>query len=127
MVANQLASRILLPHDTFAIDGPGCDWDLVELKSRYATASHELIARRMLDFSPPVIITVFDHGRRTMRRSNLSFRTPPLGEMEHAAWRACHDQGQTISEADYTCRVRAWPVHEPQWKREILRTEWLVE
>jgi hypothetical protein len=22
------------------------------------------------------------------------------------------------------CRVQAWPVHEPGWKREILRSEW---
>ena len=32
------------------------------LKARYATASHELIARRMLECRPPVIISIFDHS-----------------------------------------------------------------
>ena len=39
-VANHLAGRLLLPVDWFALDAPGCRWDLLELKSRYATASH---------------------------------------------------------------------------------------
>ena len=33
------------------------------LKARYPTASHELIARRMLECRPPVIISIFDHRR----------------------------------------------------------------
>ena len=44
-------------------------------KQRYATASHELIARRMLDFEPWIVITIFDNGRLTFRRSNR-FRPP---------------------------------------------------
>ncbi len=48
-VANHLASRILLPREAFSADATACGWDLPELKSRYTTASHELIARRMLD------------------------------------------------------------------------------
>lgn len=126
-VANALASRILLPRDAFARDGRSCGWDLLELKSRYPSASHELIARRMLDFDSPVIITVFDHGRRTFRRGNLPFRLPPLGELELAAWRVAHEQSVATVEADFARRVQAWPVHEPDWKREILRTEWLAD
>jgi hypothetical protein len=126
-VANALASRILLPRDAFALDGRESGWDLLELKSRYASASHELIARRMLDFAPGVIVTIFDHGRRTFRRGNLPLRTPPFGELEQAAWRTAHQQSLPCVESDFIRRVQAWPVHEPEWKREILRTEWLAE
>ncbi len=74
-----------------------------------------------------MIVTVFDHARRTFRRGNLPFRTPPPNELEQCAWHTCHDHAVDVIEADYTCRVQAWPVHEPNWKREILRTEWLGE
>jgi hypothetical protein len=127
MVANQLAGRLLIPRAWFGQDGPGCGWDLFELKRQYATASHELIARRMLDFGPRVIITIFDHARRTFRRGNLSGRLPPLDGLEMAAWRGAHESAQPAVEESPLCRVQAWPVHEPDWKREIVRTEWHVD
>ena len=126
-VANLLASRILLPRGEFGCDARDCNWDLLELKQRYATASHELIARRMLDFTPAIIITVFDQGRRTFRRGNLPFRAPPLGHLEHAVWQTCHEQAEAVADADSGLAVQAWPVHEPGWQREILRTEWLAD
>jgi hypothetical protein len=127
MVANQLAGRLLLPREAFVDDGRNTGWDLFELKSRYATASHELIARRMLDFEWPIIITVFDHGRRTWRKGNLGRRPPALLPLEMAARLAAHERGEPIVEETPLCRVQAWPVHEPQWKREILRTEWQAD
>jgi len=126
-VANRLASRLLLPRERFARDGRETGWDLLQLKTRYDTASHELIARRMLDFEPPVIITIYDHGRRTFRRGNLPFRLPPPAELEISARRVAHEQSRHDVQEDFARRVQAWPVHEPDWKREILRTEWLAE
>lgn len=123
-VANQLAGRLLLPRAWFAAAGDDCGWDLLELKARFSSASHELVARRMLDFGPPIAITIFDHGRRTFRRGNLPTRLPPLVPLELAAWRAAHASGQAVVEEDHLCRVQAWPVHESDWKREILRTHW---
>jgi hypothetical protein len=123
-VANQLAGRLLLPQRWFAEAGAGCGWDLFQLKSRFSTASHELIARRMLDFTVPLAITIFDHGRRTFRRGNTGRRLPPLLPVELAAWRAAHETGGAVVETGPLCRVQAWPVHEPDWKREILRSEW---
>jgi len=127
MVANQLAGRLLLPRDPFVADGRTMGWDLFELKTRYSTASHELIARRMLDFEWPIIITVFDHGRRTWRNGNLARRPPALLPLEMAARHAAHERGEPIIEETPLCRVQAWPVHEPDWKREILRTEWQAD
>jgi Zn-dependent peptidase ImmA (M78 family) len=126
-VANQLAGRLLLPRTWFAEAAADCGWNILELKRQFATASHELIARRMLDFPPTIGITIFDNGRRTFRRGNLPNRMPPLVPLERAAWQQAHETGEPALKSDYHCHVQAWPIHEPEWKREILRTEWLAE
>ena len=121
--ANHLANRLLLPGDWFGVDAKRCGWDLADLKRRYATASHELIARRMLDFAPPVIITIFDQGRVSLRRSNVWGRIPAPSATEMQCWRAAHRGNQPQQLQAESCVTRSWPVHEPGWKREILRTE----
>ncbi len=127
-VANQLAGRLLLPGDWFAADGLATDWDLAELKARFAPASHELIARRMLQMRPAVIITLFDLGRARWRQSNRLHRPPPLTAAEQDAQRAAHATGCAVrcergDLPEGIADVRAWAIHEPQWKREIVRTE----
>jgi hypothetical protein len=127
LVANRLASALLLPRRWFAVDGREQDWDLLELKERYSTASHELIARRMLEMRPAIVITICDQGRVHWRRSNLTSRPPDLLREEKAVWRAVHDTGlpmcETLDAETGLKRVRCWPVHEPGWKREIIRSE----
>lgn len=130
-VANHLANCLLLPHDWFASDGEALGWDLFELKRLYSTASHELIARRMLEMTPPVMISLFDQGALQWRKSNALRRPPLLTTAESNAWRAAFETAQaTEYEAsalpEGMARVQCWPVHEPGWRREILRTE-LVE
>jgi hypothetical protein len=127
LVANRLASALLLPRRWFAADGREVDWDLLELKDRYSTASHELIARRMLEMRQPVVMTICDHGRVHWRRSNVSARPPDMLAGEKAVWRETHQTGLPSSDLlDAECGldfVRCWPVHEPGWKREIIRSE----
>ncbi len=126
-VANHMASALLLPRRWFAVDGSECDWDLFALKERYSTASHELIARRMLEMRPAVVITVCDQGRISWRRSNATGRPPGLIGQEQQAWRECHRTGAItdvfIDGETGLERVRGWAIHEPGWKREILRSE----
>lgn len=122
-VATQLASRILLPEPWFAADGSACGWDLFEMKSRYATASHELIARRMLDLVPPVVITIFDQGQLYFRRSNVAGQVPPPSPGEMACWQAAHNRCQPRQATEGPRAIQAWPIHEPGWRREILRME----
>jgi hypothetical protein len=127
-VANRLAGSLLLPRDWFLRDGVRTDWDLFDLKAIYATASHELIARRLLEMPPAVVVTLADQGRCVWRRSNRLFRAPPLTPAERAAWTAAHDGGQPVQcdpgeLPDGVDDVRAWPIHEPGWRREIIRTE----
>ncbi len=117
--ANALAGRLLLPSAWFLPQARADGWNLMALKARFATASHELIARRMLDFLPAAIVTVLDLGRITWRRSNVPGAIRPLSPAEKAAWRKAH-AGRAFVSDDGT--LQAWPIHEPDWKREILRT-----
>ncbi len=127
LVANRFANSLLLPRRWFDTRGFECNWDLLMLKDRFATASHELIARRMLDMRPPVVITVFDNGRMTWRKSNMTARAPGLQPEEYAAWRECYESGcateATVDAETGLEGVRCWAVHEPGWKREIMRGE----
>ncbi len=122
-VADQLAGRILLPAAWFAADGAATGWDLFALKGRYLTASHESIARRMLEMAAPAIVSIFDQGRLSFRRTNAPGRVPPLSATEVACWRAVHRDQRPHVVRDELIRVQAWPIHEDGWKREILRTE----
>lgn len=121
-VANLLAGRILLPRSWFLEDGIACGWDLLDLKARYETASHELIARRMLDFEPPIIISIFDQGQLSLRQSNVPGTVPGPSHLELECWEHAHFQACPHNVRGILSEVQAWPVHEPSWKREILRT-----
>jgi hypothetical protein len=127
-VANRFAGCLLLPREWFLAEGADCEWDLADLKARFATASHELVARRMLEMPPPVIITLWDQGRLVWRRSNVPGRVPPVAACEEDARRVAHEQGlaarcERSELPDGVEDVRAWPVHEEAWRREIVRTE----
>ena len=123
VAAGHLAGRLLLPTGWFSADGSGCGWDLLVLKGRYPTASHELIGRRMLECRPPVILSIFDQGRLHFRRSNLAGRVPPPSPAEIECWRSVHGCNRPGQTYDGPRTIRGWPVHEEGWKREILRTE----
>jgi len=121
--ANHLAGRLLLPTEWFVPDAAACGWDLVELKSRYATASHELIARRMLECGPPAIVSIYDHRRLYFRRSNLPGRVPPPSSAELQCWQTVHEHNRPELTYEGLHTIQGWPVHEEGWRREILRTE----
>jgi hypothetical protein len=122
-VASHLAGRLLLPAPWFSADATASRWDLFTLKSTYPTASHELIARRMLDLESPVIITIFDHGQLYFCRTNVPGQVPAPSDAELACWQTAHDQNLPHRSDDGPQPIQAWPVHEPGWKREILRRE----
>ena len=127
IVANRFASALLLPRRWFASDGRDFDWDLFALKERYETASHELIARRMLEMRPPIVITICDLGRVHWRKSNVSARPPAMLPEEEAVWQDAHQTDlpawERLDAESGLESVHCWPVHEADWKREILRSE----
>jgi hypothetical protein len=127
-VANRLAGRLLLPRKWFVTAGGAVDWDLLELKRKFATASHEMVVRRMLEMPALVIITLWDQGNIQWRRSNVMHSPPPPTAAEHNAWQAAHRLAQPArcdgSELPEGVEdIRAWPIHEPEWRREIVRTK----
>jgi hypothetical protein len=122
-VANFFAGRLLLPTAWFESDAGETGWDLLALKMRYATASHELIARRMLECRPPVIVTIFDQDKITFRRGNLPGRAPPPTAAELSCQREVRQCNEPRERRMDLCRIACWPIHETDWKREIMRTE----
>ena len=62
--------ELLVPGCWFTGDAPALAYDLLELKQRYNTGSHEVIALRLLDLPEPVIITIVDNDHIYRRRSN---------------------------------------------------------
>lgn len=121
-IANEFASRLLLPADWFLPDAAALDGDLLALKEIYPTASHELILMNLLRQDRLAMSTVFDHGRVTRRLSNGELPAPPLLPLEREARRRAHETGRPCEIIGAEVRVQAWAVHEPGWKRELLRT-----
>ena len=57
-IANALATRLLLPIASFGPDCLACDFDLFQLKARYATASHATAASNSGCSRPPTYKTL---------------------------------------------------------------------
>ena len=127
-LANLFATRLLLPTRSFLRDVERLDSDLPLLKERYCTASHELIAWRLLDGERPGIVSIFDQGSLTRRRGNVVARHGDLHPAELQCQQQAHRSGHPATRLcagrsdQPAISVRAWPVHEPRWKREILYT-----
>jgi hypothetical protein len=122
-MANVFAEALLLPRDEFLAEGTACDWDLAALKERFATASHELIARRMVAFVPGLHVTVIDNGLLHARYAAFG-RRAPLERAEREVLRHCGQSGLPQERCLEHVRLRAWPIHEPDHRREILITQW---
>lgn len=120
-LANEFAQRLLLPAPWFEAEC-AAGVDLLQLKHQFASASHELIAWRLLSLDVPTVVTICDQGQVVRRRGNRS--SPPLGLLPEE--RDCldavrRDRAPCELSAD-GFRVQAWPIYEDAWKREILRT-----
>ena len=119
-VANLFATRLLLPETWFRSDANGGSADLFDLKRLYKTASHELIARRLMKIDPDLVLTILDQGKATTRQNGWGRRLPSLTQLERECWEAIHASGGREEISESGCRVRGWAIHEPEWKREIL-------
>ena len=121
-VANLLASRLLLPGHTFFPEADSVCESLFRLKEIFSTASHELIAMRLLDRPGEKCVTVVDQGRVTKRRTSNSSCPRNLLPSEKQCWERTHSQCCYQEYEDETYRIRCWPIHEEHWKREIVFT-----
>jgi Zn-dependent peptidase ImmA (M78 family) len=122
-LANLFAYRLLVPSCWFNGDAREAGYDLPRLKTRYRTASHEVIAWRFLDLPEPSIITIFDNEHVHRRRRSNAFRvTRTLEPIERRCQEYVHyySRPQVLRESAWT--VHGWPIHQADWKREILRS-----
>jgi predicted transcriptional regulator len=121
-LANLFAAHLLVPACWFAADAPVLDYDVLELKKRYLTSSHEVVALRFLDLPQPCVVTVLDNGHVTRRKSNAWRVTRQLQPAEQECQRYVHhySRPRVVREGGWT--VQGWPVHQADWKREILRS-----
>jgi Zn-dependent peptidase ImmA (M78 family) len=121
-LANLFATRLLVPTCWFADDARQLDYDLLTLKAKYPTASHEVLAWRFLDLSEPCIVTILDNESISRRRSNAWPIRRKLEPAEDKCRRQIQQSGRphVVREEGWT--VQGWPVHEADWKREILRS-----
>ncbi len=122
-LANLFAYHLLVPTRWFRADAPACNYDLLELKERYQTSSHEVIAWRFLDLPAPCIVTVIDNERITRRRSNAWPTKRELHPVEEKCRQYVHEHSKPHELRAQSWTVHGWPVHQLGWKREILRSE----
>lgn len=121
-VANLLATRLLLPSQDFLSTALHCNSDIQALKRIYWTASHELIALRLLDLPRRACVTIVDQGRVTKRRASTPSQPGPWTPREQNCWQETHRGARFQESRGEHLHIRCWPIHEPCWKREILLT-----
>jgi hypothetical protein len=120
--ATLFARHLLAPADWFRDDARGVEFDLLRLHERYATAGAELLAWRLLDLPEPCVITVVDNDHVQKRRGNARRVRRELEPAERECQRYVHhySRPRVVCAGGWT--VQGWPLHRPDWKREILRS-----
>jgi hypothetical protein len=121
-LANLLAHRLLVPTCWFAVEAPRLAYDVLKLKERFRTASHEVVALRLLDLEAPCVITILDNNHVTRRQSNAWPVTRQLLPVERECQEYANYYSRGRSARAEGWSVTAWPVHKLDWKREILRS-----
>jgi Zn-dependent peptidase ImmA (M78 family) len=121
-MANLFAYHLLVPDPWFKDEAPDGGYDLLHLKQRYRTASHEVLAWRFLDLAAPCVVTIIDNDHIYRRRSNAWRVKRQLAPAEQQCQQAVARTGeaQLVRAGGWT--VQGWPVHQADWKREILRS-----
>lgn len=121
-LVNLLVPRLLLPGDWFAADAAELDYDVLKLKERYPTCTHETIALRLLDLPEPCIITVVVDGRVQRRRSNAWPVSRRLEPAEEQCQRHVNRRGRPHVVRVENWTVQGWPIPTAGAQREILRS-----
>ncbi len=120
-LANLFSYRLLVPTCWFVADAPALDYDLLALKEKYSTSSHEVLAWRWLDLPDPCVVTILDNGVIHRRRSNAIRIKRELSAAETKCQRYVHSHGKPHRVQEDNWTVHGWPVHQSDWKREVLR------
>src|SRR5262249_10468625 len=111
-LANLFAYHLLAPHCWFAADARHLGFGVPELKNRYRTASHEVLAWRLLDLPEPCVITILDNDHVHRRRSNAWLVRRRLEPAEEKCQRYIHYYSRPCVVQDEGWSVQGWPVHQ---------------
>jgi hypothetical protein len=120
-VAMRGAAALLCPATFFREACPNGSFDLLQLKTTFSTASHEVIAMRSLDFTEATM-SVFDNGRLVNRQTSYPFGTQPVTRQERDVVRRAMRSGEVCADTWDGASATAYPVFENDFKRVILRT-----
>lgn len=121
-LANLFSYRLLVPTCWFAADAPALDYDLLALKEKYPTSSHEVLAWRWLDLPDSCVVTILDNGIIHRRRSNAWPTKRELSPAEKKCQRYVNEKSKPYRVREGGWTVHGWPVHQADWKREVLRS-----
>ena len=121
-LANLFASRLLVPQSWLSVDAPALHFDIAALRERYHSASHEVVGMRLLDLPAACIITIVDNGHVYRRRSNARTVTRMLEAPELLCQEYVHRFSRKYRVQEAGWMVHGWPVHQVDWKREVLRS-----
>jgi len=119
---NLLAQRILVPTHWFKSLASSTDYDLPALKKIFPNAAYEIIALRMLDLPQTCIITLVDNSHITKRKSNHFKASKLLEPIESLVLNYVHENSRPKHLNENGWRISGWPVHQLDWRREILRS-----
>lgn len=119
---NLIAQRILVPTHWLKNFASSVDYDLRELKRIFKTPAYEIIALRMLDLESPCIITIVDNQHIFKRKSNCCVPPKVLSATETMVLNYVHENSRAKKVNDQGWQVAGWPVHQLDWRREILRS-----
>ena len=81
-----------------------------------------MIAWRLLDLPEPCIITVIDNDHVQRRRSNGWRINRELSEPEKRCQQYVHTYSRPHRLSADGWTVQGWPLHQADWKREVLRS-----
>lgn len=121
-IADTLAARLLVPTSWLNSEARAHGYDLLALAAVFRTASHELIAWRLLDLDSPCAITFIDNGRIEKRRANSFRPSRQLVPAEVTCQLKVHETSRPTVVRAEGWTVQGWPIHEVDWRREILRS-----
>ena len=125
-ICNEMASRLLLPRRWFFPAVEELDGDVMALKRRFATASHELVLLAMLRVPGKSVVSLFDDTRVTRRFSNRAGRND-ITALEQSVWQQVHRMGMPCDVEEDGRRVQCWPLHINGHRREFMRVTWPAE
>jgi hypothetical protein len=115
------AAALLCPTRFFRDACTANAFDLFELKATFASASHEVVALRSLDFAE-AIVSVFDNSRLVNRQTSYPFGAGPVSPEERDLMKDVMRSGQVQQQAWDAGSAAGYPVFENEFKRVILRT-----